>query len=120
MLLKVSRAWSATPIDSLARSQPQYLLELGLRCAALDRPSGWLLVGYERAAEWKEKLYVYRVRFDPLDVARGILRDRIDRLHEALRVGRPDGLPACPAWMFDGCPYAGVCGCGPTSAADRS
>jgi len=120
MLLKISRAGRATPLDALLRNQPQYFLELGFRCAGLGRSNGWLFVGYERATEWNESVYAYRVSFDPLDVIDREFRARAERLAGALTAGRPDELPACPPWMVDGCPYRDVCGCGPEAAPARS
>jgi hypothetical protein len=118
LLLKVTRAWSSPPADRLVADQPQYFLELALRCAALGRPRGWLVLGYERAPDWADKLRVLEVGWESLSVATALLDARRSQFLEAVRARNGSNLPACPAWMFGGCAYAPRCGCGtPTSSA---
>ena len=96
MLLKTTRSPFATPAGALAERQPGYLAELGLRCAALDSSSGWLVVGYERLTRSEGSIRAYRVRF--ADV--GGWKQRLEARREALRVAlqrrdplRASGLP---------------------------
>ena len=120
ILLKVSRAWNAEPPEQLLLRQPQYFLELGLRCAAIGADSGRLLIGYERAVEWKDKLVAYDVRFEPpLPTAR-LLDERRSELAQAVAQGDPGRLPRCPSWMVEGCPYRAACGCGDASPIGRT
>lgn len=102
--------------DLLAR-QPQYLLELGLRCAALGRPDGWLVVAYERAGRLEQSLDAFEVEFDPMDAILEESRHRASALAEALAHDRPEVAPACPSWMFAGCPYRDECACGTDAGA---
>ncbi len=117
-LLRTSRAWEVIPTAQLATRSPQYLLDLGLRCAALERSGGWLIVGYERAPAWGDRLRVYRVDFDPFLPIAEMARERSRALRTAIADRDPSHLPTCPGWMYDGCPYAPGCGCG--GAAARS
>lgn len=118
-LLRTTRAGSVIPRAELVSRSPQYLLDLGLRCAALERPTGWLFLGYERAPTWADRLRVYRVRFDPFAPIADLARGRAGALRHALRAKEPRDLPTCPGWMYEGCPYAPACGCG-GSALGRS
>ncbi len=120
LLLKVTRAWAAAPPTDLLRDQPQYFLELALRCAALGRSHGWLVLGYERAPTWPEKLRVLDVTWDPLLPAVALLQGRQRALAEAVAIHAPATLPSCPRWMVDGCAYAPRCGCGDEAAAPRA
>lgn len=110
-LVKISRAARPPDLDSLVRAQPQYFLDLGLRCAAIGRDSGWLFLGRERATSSGERLTVLRVGFQPLEAFRDQLSRRATELQRAIRERSPVGLPACPSWMVEGCPYRSVCGC---------
>ncbi|MGI0133077.1 MAG: hypothetical protein ACREDK_08350 [Thermoplasmata archaeon] len=111
-LLKVSRAWRRATPTELLDHQPQYFLDLGLRCAAVGRAEGWLLLAYERAERWPDRLETYRVRFDPLASLQRLARERTDALEDAVRRRDPTKLPACPDWMYERCDYRDVCGCG--------
>lgn len=110
-LLKVSRAWQRTPASDLLARQPQYFLDLGFRCASIGRPEGWLLVAYERAERWPDRLEAFRVRFDPLGALDRLAHERVSSLADAVRRRDPSGLPPCPEWMFERCDYRDVCGC---------
>lgn len=120
ILLKVSRAWSATPFDELLSVQPQYFLDLALRCAALARFEGWLLIGYARAPSWTDKVYLYRVRFASLAPLESELAQRKAMLRAAIDAQRPFDLPACPGWMYDGCRYRSRCDCAGLGTGARS
>lgn len=113
-LLKVSRAWRRSNASDLLVHQPQYFLDLGLRCVSVGRPEGWLLIAYERAERWPERLEAYRVRFDPLSALHRLADERIAALEKAVRARDPTGLPECPEWMFARCDYRDVCGCLPS------
>ncbi|HYK93419.1 MAG TPA: hypothetical protein VEY07_05190 [Thermoplasmata archaeon] len=111
-LLKVTRFPRPYAAGELLERQPQYLLELGFRCALVGADSGWLLVGYDRVAAHRDRLRIYRVEFSPLETFSDLAMDRIEGIARAVREGRPEALPACPSWMYSGCPYRERCGCG--------
>jgi hypothetical protein len=119
LLLKVTRSWNAPPADRLLREQPQYFVDLALRCATLGRPRGWLVVGYERAPDWGDKVRVFEVTWEPIAVASELLAARRTILLDAVAAGEPARLPACPGWMVGGCAYIARCGCGAPPAASR-
>lgn len=119
LLLKVTRAWNAAPPDRLVRDQPQYFVDLALRCAALDRSHGWLVLGYERAPAWPEKIRVLEVSWEPISAASRLLETRREALRSAVAARDPLGLPTCPRWMVEGCAYAARCGCGGPPSAPR-
>lgn len=110
-LLKSTRFPRPYAPGELLGRQPNYLLELGLRCAAVTDPHGWLIVGYERGATERDRLRVYEVTFAPLEPVARIATERTRALADALAEGDAASLPACPAWMAPGCPYGAVCGC---------
>ena len=120
LLLKATRAWNVVPPDALLRDQPQYFLELALRCAALGRSRGWLVLGYERAPAWDDKVRVLQVVWDPLTGASELLEGRRRALTAAVREQAAGDLPVCPPWMVDGCPYAARCGCGAAPSPGRA
>ncbi len=120
LLLRVSKAWSATPRDDLLKGQPQYFLELALRCAALGRTAGWLVLGYARAASWEEKVYLYRVRFGRPETLAPLLDERLRALRDAVERRSPYDLPACPGWMYESCPYRSRCECAGLASDGRS
>lgn len=111
-LLKVTRAGRRRTPGELLEGQPHYFLDLGLRCAALGRPEGWLILGYERLSDPVEQLQVLSVRFDPGPPVEE-LETRRNALRRAVAERAPSDLPACPGWMYSDCPYRGRCGCGP-------
>jgi hypothetical protein len=119
LLLKVTRTWTVAPPEKLVQDQPQYFVDLALRCAALGRAHGWLALGYERAPDWTAKLRVLDVIWEPLSAATDLLESRRTLLEASVRAGAMEALPTCPRWMVDGCAYSGRCGCGAPSAASR-
>lgn len=121
-LIKVSRARDPIGPDEMVRAQPQYFLDLGLRCAALGVPSGSIILGYERASPWSEKIRTYRVTFDPLSTWDELRQRRAAAIDEAALRGEPGTLPGCPGWMYSSCAYRAVCDCGgapPETASHR-
>jgi hypothetical protein len=111
MVLKTNRSWTPPPPDRVLEAQPQYVLELALRCALAGAHEGTLIVGYERIPDWERRLQIYRVGFDPPGTVQALADTRLRALREALEAHRPRELPSCPAWMYDGCPYKPDCGC---------
>ncbi len=111
-LLRSSRAWSRAKPEEIGRRFPQYVLELGFRCAAAGRSDGAIVVGYERAESDRDRLQVLDVRFDSTEPWRAIWGDRASALAAARASSSPAGLPACPEWMYATCPYRGACACG--------
>jgi PD-(D/E)XK nuclease superfamily len=120
LLLKTSRARWPTAAEEIPRRQPHYLLELGLRCAALHRPDGWLIVAHERPDPPGTPVRAHRVRFDPLAPWERLLAERAAALRDALARGDPEGLARCPEWMVASCPYRSECGEAPALAPDEA
>ena len=112
VLLRTRRSGSVTPASELPTAAPQYFLDLAFRCAALERPDGWLVLGYERAPTWEDRIRVYRVHFDPFGPIVAFARSRADALRSAVERRDPAELPSCPEWMYANCPYAPGCACG--------
>jgi hypothetical protein len=118
-LLRSSRSWEPARVDRLVADQPQYALELGLRCVATGTDRARLVLGRERATSDTERVQVFEFRFGRPTVFARVWRDRVHALATALTEHEPGRLPACPAWMFPSCPYAAECGCGEESAASH-
>lgn len=116
MLVKTSRAWERFRETELVRRAPQYILELGLRCAVTGSDSGLVVVGFERADVPRDRIQVLEVRFTSMNPFSRLFRERSRDLAEALRQRNPTGVAPCPAWMAEGCPYRLECGCGPPGA----
>lgn len=111
-LIKITRAAPRTTVAALLADQSQYFLELGLRCQAVDEPSGWLILGYEGGRTDRAAISVFDVRFEPLDVVRRFAEAREAELKRAVADRAGGGLAACPGWMYRDCPYRAACGCG--------
>jgi len=118
-LVRTSRAWARLRANEAASRFPQYLLELGFRCAATGSPDGLLVVAFEHAESDGDRLEVLRYRFPDLGAFDRRWSERIEALEQAVAAGDPSRLPACPAWMFEGCRYRAVCGCGPDGRSQR-
>jgi hypothetical protein len=111
MLLKTNRSWNPPSAERVLMDQVQYVLELALRCASIGLAAGTLILGYERLPDWERRLQVYQVEFDPSSTVRELREARVRGLRDALSRGDPKDLPACPAWMYAGCPYRPGCAC---------
>jgi hypothetical protein len=110
VVLKTSRSRYPPSASELAVRQPHYLAELGVRCASFRRTRGWLIIGYEQLLPGEHPIRAYRVEFETLLPWERLLAERTAMLRKAFRSGTPDGLPPCPDWMFEKCPYRSVCG----------
>jgi hypothetical protein len=110
VLVKTSRVRRPVATAELRVRQSHYLIELGLRCAALGRSEGTLAVGYDYVPAGDDPVRCYQVRFDPLQPWSDRLAEREGLLLESLRRDDPSGLPPCPDWMFESCPHAPGCG----------
>lgn len=118
-LLRTSRAWTRVRLEELPQRFPQYVTELGFRCAVAGSPRGLLVIAYERATSPDDRLQVVEFSFGSgLADYLGLYRERTAQLAEGLSRHAPDGLPACPGWMTADCPYRERCGC--PSEAGRS
>ena len=118
-LLRTSRARDRPTSQTLSESQPQYALELGLRCVATGTTSARLFLGWERATDDRERVGAFEFRFDPISAFSRLWRERRRALRTALAATDPRGLPACPAWMVPDCPYRDRCGCGDPPRSQR-
>lgn len=117
VVIKVSRSRLDGPPERLLAGQPQYAAEVALRCSALGRTSGWLIVGRPARRPPPIPLDVLAVRFEePLSLERYAV-ERRESLESALKTGDASALPPCPSWMPDRCPYDPECGCRAESAA---
>lgn len=111
VLVRTSRAWARFRSDELITRSPQYVLELGLRCATVGADSGLVIVGFERAEHDRDRIQVLELRFASLTPFSRIYRERSQDLTDALRERSPEILPGCPEWMVVDCPYRSECGC---------
>jgi len=111
LLLKTSRAWTRFRGDDLVARAPQYVLELGLRCATTGVDSGVVVVGFERAERPRDQVQVLELRFRSLTPFSRIFRERGRALAVAVRDREPATLSPCPEWMATDCPYRSECGC---------
>jgi hypothetical protein len=119
ILVKSSRSLRPVPADSLVPQRPHYVLELGLRCASLGRPDGWLVLGMERVPSDGDWIRVQRIRFGSERALREFLQRRKEKLSLARRRSDPAGLPTCPTWMVERCPHRLLCGCPAEPSAGR-
>jgi hypothetical protein len=113
VLVRGSRARTRLTVDDLKTRFPQYVLELGFRCASAGAPSGTVVVGLESAGPNEPAAQVFDLDFAAAGAGFGRLwDDRRGRLLAAREHGAPETLEACPAWMFRDCPYRERCACG--------
>ena len=122
VLIKVTRARTVPTPETMVREQSQYFTDLGFRTAAVGASTGTIVLGVSQANSSEERLRAYRVDYgDPQTFSR-LASDRARLLRDCIEGHEPPRmLPACPAWMFDRCPYRELCGCGsdPAPAASR-
>lgn len=97
------------PADPIAW-RPSHVEQLGMYCAMVDRPFGYLL--YYRRSEYGRppELKAYEMAFANLAAIAAEMERRRDLLRIALDSGRPDALPRCD-WFGRDCDYGKVCGC---------
>ncbi|MCI4362488.1 MAG: hypothetical protein L3J77_04780 [Thermoplasmata archaeon] len=112
VLVKSTRALRPVAATALPTERPHYVLELALRCGSLGASAGWLILGLERVPSEGDWIRAQRVEFRDPSYLTDLVARRAAELTEARRHGDGAGLPACPVWMFDGCPHRAVCGCG--------
>ncbi|MGA8274761.1 MAG: hypothetical protein WB789_00920 [Thermoplasmata archaeon] len=117
VLVRTSRSSQRHDPQTVVERSPQYALQLGFRCVATGTDRGRLVLGYEKAKE-VERVQVLEYRFEPSRTFSRLWRARTRRLEAARTLGDPNSLDACPAWMFEQCPYRDRCGCG--TSAGRS
>jgi len=90
--------------------RPSDVEQLGMYCAMVDRPGGFLL--YYKRSEWGRPpdLKAFDLEFADLPgIAEEMVRRR-DLFKEALDTGVPDRLPRCE-WFDRNCDFAAICGC---------
>jgi hypothetical protein len=118
-LVRASRVHGRLSAEEVRSRFPQYLLDLGFRCAASGTTEATLVIGYEVPVAGETPVQVFRVRLAK-ESARYVeaLRRRGEELGRALADRAPGKLPACPSWMTRDCPYRETCGC--ASAPVRS
>jgi len=119
VLVKSSRSLRPVPAPRLLAERPHYVLELALRCASLQTPTGWLVLGLERIPSDGDWIRVQQVRFGSETAVTELFERRKAALAHARKVQDPAALPACPTWMVERCPHRARCGCASASAAGR-
>jgi len=113
VLVRSSRARARLAVDDVKARFPQYVVELGFRCAAVGASSGTVVVGFESAGPNDPAVQVFDLDFaTAADGFDRLWADRRDRLLAAREHGSPATLEACPAWMVRDCPYRDRCACG--------
>ncbi|HKS59319.1 MAG TPA: hypothetical protein VJS68_00905 [Thermoplasmata archaeon] len=112
VLFRVSRNPKAPEIPAIPSAQPQYIVELAFRCAALGKTEGTLLVVYPQASHPEDQLRAGRLLIQDLAGVQAELNLRMESLRGALAGGDPQSLAPCLPWMVTGCPYRAECGCG--------
>lgn len=111
-LVRSSRLRSRLSVDDLSSRFPQYLVDLGFRCAQTGSEHGTLLVGHEAPAPGEPQLQVFRLEFPGgLGVFSREWTGRRAALDRAIDRRAPGELPSCPRWMVADCPYRERCGC---------
>jgi hypothetical protein len=118
-LLRASRARDRSTPDTLLDRQPQYALELGLRCVATGSDTARLVLGREREPTDGTRVQVFEFRFAPATHFARLWRVRAQRLASAIAEHAPERLPPCPEWMYSDCPYREACACGPESGRSQ-
>jgi hypothetical protein len=111
VFVRTSRAAKRHDPGTVVERSPQYALQLGFRCVATGTALGRLVLGYEKGEE-RDRVQVLEYRFEPANTFSRVWRSRTRRLEAARVQGDPTALDACPAWMFEQCPYRDRCGCG--------
>ncbi|HYA10100.1 MAG TPA: hypothetical protein VEH10_00265 [Thermoplasmata archaeon] len=111
-LVRSSRTRSRLTVADLRTRFPQYVVELGFRCALTGVPTATLVIGHESVAPGEPLVQVFR-----LDLPEGtapysrVWTARRTAFEGALARAAPAELPSCPAWMVSDCPYREACGC---------
>jgi hypothetical protein len=118
-LVRTSRARERPTGSDLVRRQPQYPMELGLRCVATGRDTARLILGWEGATSDAERVRVFEFRFAPLTAFARLWRERLRDLEAAVLGRAPAGLAPCPGWMYPDCPYRVDCACGAVGRSQR-
>jgi hypothetical protein len=118
-LVRSSRVHARLTEDDVRARFPQYLVDLGFRCAATGRTEATLVLGYDvpRAGELPVQLFRVELTGGPGPFA-ATWRARRGALEAAESRRAPEELPACPAWMAVDCPYREACRC--AALPDRS
>jgi hypothetical protein len=111
-VVRTSRAKRRIPADQWLARSPQYALDLGFRCVATGRQTGRVIVGYELARGEPERVQVLELTFRTPTTFSRLWHRRAELLERSFGADDPAVLPACPGWMYSGCDYRDVCGCG--------
>jgi len=111
-VLRSSRVRGRLSADDVSSRFPQYVLDLGFRCAQTGSSSGRLVVGYENPPPSEPPVQVFRLDLSgALGAFARAANERWTALGEAVARRAPGGLASCPGWMTTDCPYRSVCGC---------
>jgi hypothetical protein len=111
-LVRTSRGRDRAGASTILENQPQYALELGLRCVATGTAKAYLFLGRERPGSGQNPVQVFEFQFAPASPFARLWRERARQVATALRERTPQSLLACPGWMYSGCPYRSDCACG--------
>ena len=113
-VLRSSRVRGRLSADDVSSRFPQYVLDLGFRCAQTGSTSGTLVVGYENPPPSGPQVQVFRLELGGALAAFARAADeRWTALGQAVADRAPGALASCPGWMVPDCPYRAVCGCAP-------
>ena len=111
-LVRSSRVRYRLTADDVQGRFPQYLLDLGFRCAVTGTERATLVVAYDPPLPGELPLQVFRVELTGgTGVFASAWRSRRATFDRALTEAAPGSLPGCPGWMTASCPYRDVCGC---------
>ncbi|MBI3976468.1 MAG: hypothetical protein HY334_08770 [Armatimonadetes bacterium] len=98
--------------------RPSHVEQLGMYCAMVDRPGGFLL--YYKRSEWGQPpdLKAFDLEFADLPGITAEMVRRRDLFKEALDTGNPDRLPRCE-WFDRHCDFSAFCGCARAAPLER-
>ncbi len=112
VLVRASRRHALIVPGDVAPHSPQYLLELGLRCAAAGLDHGRVVIALEHPPAGGSAVQVLRVDLTGARASfRRLADERRGLLARSVADRAPRALPACPSWMARDCPYRADCAC---------
>ena len=117
-IARTTRARARVAPQDLLLAQPQYAMDLGLRCAATGTDRARLFLVHEQERR-PDRVRAFEFSLDSRTPFSRLWRQRAGQISDALAAGEFERLPPCPAWMFRDCPYRETCACGPGVGRDQ-